>query len=288
VQNWQSSNINGRNNAGNAWRLANLALAVKSARQDKVILVQGGILNIYSKSSSLTARGGNGVAANGALAYGTALTWDFVYDDGGANGDAPVFLAQRFEKGLIVSNAASGDGFFLPETPPSQIFLPDEQVGLFEGEALFAGETAPHELKMLFSSAHAAACDIYAQKIVPDGNVIHRQIQDAPIIVPYDNRGGEAQVTELYFQFYNNYSYIGVLAKSDALHFDAVIIPPTFAGAFLSADTLGTEPSSAAAAQLLQALRYYGIPLSTELPYDSAGKIVRAMRFSNGFLVNSQ
>ncbi|AEF81691.1 hypothetical protein [Leadbettera azotonutricia] len=277
VQNWQTSEPR-----PNSWGIPSIILAVQSIEiltemaQNRVFMVQGGVLDYYGKSS------GSG-GANGDRGYGSPRGEEFYY-----NGS----IAQRFEKGLIVADW-QGKGAFLPGLPPSDGLEAPREVGSFSPSP--PGYT--NAVGDAFLTAWKMALDRNIETMAPDGEGIYIPFANDPWGIP----GG--LVKGLYIQTFNKRTCLLVLPDTSALPRYARFIASPFLDVLLFPDDYplpGSEGleglninftgGDAFIKRLMRGIALYGLPLSDPLPrrQDNPSKPWQeAQRFSRGWLAGS-
>jgi hypothetical protein len=287
VQNWQTSEPK-----PNSWGIPSIILAVQSIEiltemaQDRVFMVQGGVLDYYGKSLGL---GG----ANGDRGYGSPRGEEFYY-----NGS----IAQRFEQGLIVVDW-QGTGAFLPGPPPSDGLEAPSEVGVFSPSP----SSYTNTVRDAFLTAWKMALDRNIEAMVPDGEGIYISFSNDPWGIPGNTVKG------LYIQTFNKRACLLALPDTPALPRHARFIASPFLDALLfpddyplpggeglealgihfpggGADTHNADAQSAFANRLMKGLALYGLPLSDPLPRrqdDPSKPWQEAQRFSRGWLAGS-
>ncbi len=265
TQNWRTSVV-----TPNSWGLPALVLAVRPVRGERVFIVKGAILDAYGRGEGI---GG----ANGVVGYGAPLSDEFPYEGG---------LAQRFERGLIVTGA-EGTRRFLPEEAPSVSSSPGEDVG-----SLTSAPPAPlvaDGVRADFRSAWIAAIDRGLPPLRADGPVrqvsvppapVAAEVQDAPSAKSSDEFTVDAfsetektipaepvRVDSALIQTYGDSSWALVLPVGEGLGGRVRLLLPPFLDLLLLE---GTWEKAFAA---------YGVPLSDPFFRDNKS----AQRFSAGW-----
>jgi hypothetical protein len=284
VQNWRSAG-----NFPNSWAIPTLVLAVQGLAHDRVFIIQGEMLDAYGKSAG---RGG----ANGVSGYGAPCGGEFFHQEG---------IAQRFEYGLMT---IGGEGtVFIEEAPPSTLAEPPEMPG------------GDREVRERFRSAWKAAVD--RNHSPPPGDLIHIDFGSPWIITAKGRDGSETAITlrGIWYQGYAGGGALLLLADAPELPpYPRLLVTP-WLDAFLAAPGKrlpGAEsldhvspPDYRSGGDgrfirtLLNAVAFYGLPLSDSLPLtesvpgageaaapegDGAPAVLRyyeAQRFSKGWMV---
>jgi hypothetical protein len=273
VQNWQTSEPK-----NNSWGIPSIILAVQSIEiltemaQDRVFMVQGGVLDYYGKSSGI---GG----ANGDRGYGSPRGEEFYY-----NGS----IAQRFEQGLILVDW-EGKGSFFPEPPPSDGLEAPDAVGAFS-----SFPPSYHDaVRDAFLTAWKMALDRNIETMVPDGKGIYLPFSNNPWGIP----GGA--VRGLYIQTFNKRTCLLVLPDTLALPRHARFITAPFLDALLFPDdplpgsegleglNINFSGGDEFFKRFMRGIALYGLPLSDPLPKrqdDPSRPWLETQRFSRGWL----
>jgi hypothetical protein len=287
VQNWQTAEPR-----PNSWGIPSLILAVQNIEiaremaQDRVCIVQGGMLDFYGKSAGL---GG----ANGDTGYGSPRGDEFLYNGG---------TAQRFELGVIAVDE-NGKSTFLPGTPPSEGVSPPPEVGMFASPSPGYGGRE----RDAFLTAWKMALDknIEAEAVsaamVPDGPGVY--VSFSPVsAVGLFGLPPSVSAKGLYVQTFNQKTAFLVLIDTEDLPFHARLLTPPFLDILLSPEGYpipgsGDLPAPDAdfsgyddfTRRLMKGFALYGLPLTdplSSLPGDAAYRN-GAQRFTRGWLAGS-
>jgi hypothetical protein len=286
VQNWQTAEPR-----PNSWGIPSLILAVQNidiARemaQNRVCIVQGGILDFYGKSAGL---GG----ANGDTGYGSPRGEEFFYNDG---------MAQRFELGVIVVDG-DGKGAFLPGVPPSEGVNPPSEVGVVASPPPGYGSRVRDAFLTAWKMALDRSVGADSAAMVPDGPGIYVSFSSLSASgADFFGLPSSVRARGLYVQSFNQQTALLVLIDTEGLPFHARLVTPPLLDVLLSPENLvpGSEAlptpeadfsdSGAFIHQLMKGFTRYGLPLTDPLPGIPGDGAYRkgAQRFSRGWLAGS-
>jgi hypothetical protein len=221
--------------------------------------------------------------------------------------------AQRFDYGFILAGPG-GQGSFIPyEDAPSAV---PPLTGAFSG----GGAALQDRLRGAFGTAlreerdrrvrFASPFDPYAggPPLIPDGPVEYLDFGAEPWNLPFPRR--EIQVRGIYIQFFDQGRTAFILPDSPDLPFtvktlaapylDALMTVPEetpvetasgFSSPLPGAETLkagrglhAAEP----ARDLLRGMSLYGVPLTSGMPGEADGRILRVQRFSGGWMIHDE
>jgi hypothetical protein len=279
VQNWQTTEAK-----PNSWGIPSIILAVQNIEiaremaQDRVFIVQGGVLDFYGKSAGM---GG----ANGDTGYGSPRGEEFFY-----NGS----IAQRFDLGIIIVDG-NGQGTFVPGVPPSEGIAPPPEVGTFTSPPASYGD----RVRDAFLTAWKMALDRNIEAMVPDGSGTYVSFSTDPFGFPDSGAKG------IYVQTFNQRTALLVLIDTDALPLHARFIMPPFLDILLFPENYSPRDSKGLSAlnvnfsggdsfirQLMRGFALYGLPLTDPLPgnpgdRNSSAYREEAQRFTRGWLAGS-